>query len=380
MRTELFAFVRKELRQTFRDRRMAAMLVVAPLIQLVLLGYAVNLDVENIRTAVHDLDRTPASRELADRLLAEGTFLRNGDTEHPTRPLEQGEAQVVIVIPAGFAEHLQHGRSTQVQVLVDGTDPIRAQVAVNASSQYLQQLNTALARDRLVELAAQQGQQPAWPAIRVEPRIYYNPRLKSPIYMVPGVAALTLLVVTTIVTAMGIAREREMGTIEQLLITPIRPIVLLLGKILPFAMIGLVVAGLVLAVGTHLFSVPVRGSLGAILVGTILYLLSTLGAGVFISTIARTQQQAILGGFFFLLPAILLSGFMSPIENMPAWIQPITWINPVRYYVELLRAACSRALASQISGRRWWRCSPSAAASSASPRCASASRWCDPCA
>jgi ABC-2 type transport system permease protein len=156
--------------------------------------------------------------------------------------------------------------------------------------------------------------------------------------MVPGVASLVLLVVTTVVTAMGIAREREVGTIEQLLVTPIRPVVLLLGKTLPFALIGLVVAGLVLSVGTNLFDVPVRGSLAAIFVGTVLYLLSTLGAGVFISTVAQTQQQAILGSFFFLLPAILLSGFMTPIENMPAWIQPLTWINPVRYYVEILRA------------------------------------------
>jgi ABC-2 type transport system permease protein len=177
------------------------------------------------------------------------------------------------------------------------------------------------------------------PRLSVEPRIFYNPRMKSPIYMVPGVAAITLLVVTTIITAMGLAREKEMGTIEQLMITPMRPAVLLLGKTLPFALIGLIVGGLVIAIGTHLFAVPLRGSLLCIFLGMVLYLLSTLGTGVFISTVARNQQQAILAGFFFLMPAILLSGFMSPVENMPGWIQPLTWVNPVRYFVEILRAA-----------------------------------------
>jgi ABC-2 type transport system permease protein len=248
-------------------------------------------------------------------------------------------AQVVIEIPQGLEGDLKRGRSTEVQVLINGTDPIRAQVAMNTTLQYFQQQSQELALSRLRQSAAQQNQQATWPMLKMEPRILYNPQLKSSVYMVPGVAALTLLVVTTIVTAMGIAREREMGTIEQILITPLRPIVLLLGKIFPFALIGLVVAGLVLSVGTQLFSVPIRGSLLAIFLGTLLYLMSTLGTGVFISTIARTQQQAIMGGFFFLLPAILLSGFMSPVENMPAWIQPLTWINPVRYYVQILRAS-----------------------------------------
>jgi ABC-2 type transport system permease protein len=156
--------------------------------------------------------------------------------------------------------------------------------------------------------------------------------------MIPGVAAVVLLVVTTISTAMSIAKERELGTIEQLLVTPMQPATLLFGKILPFAGIGLVVAGVVLAVGTNLFRVPVRGPIHVLILGTAFYLLSTLGTGVLISTVAKTQQQAILGGFFFIMPAIYLSGFMSPVENMPAWIQPLTWINPVRYYVEILRS------------------------------------------
>lgn len=341
MRAELVAIMRKEFRQTFRDRRMAFILIVAPIMQLVLLGYAVDLEVDHIPTAIHDLDRSPTARALLDGLLADGTLqhTQNIFGTNPAQAIESGVAQVVIEIPQGLEGDLKRGRSTEVQVLINGTDPIRAQVAMNTTLQYFQQQSQELALSRLRQSAAQQNQQATWPMLKMEPRILYNPQLKSSVYMVPGVAALTLLVVTTIVTAMGIAREREMGTIEQILITPLRPIVLLLGKIFPFALIGLVVAGLVLSVGTQLFSVPIRGSLLAIFLGTLLYLMSTLGTGVFISTIARTQQQAIMGGFFFLLPAILLSGFMSPVENMPAWIQPLTWINPVRYYVQILRAS-----------------------------------------
>lgn len=188
-------------------------------------------------------------------------------------------------------------------------------------------------------MAFRSGRALRLPSVEIKVRTLYNPSLKSPIYMIPGVAAVVLLIVTTVVSAMGIARERELGTIEQLLVTPLRPTVLLLGKMLPFAGIGLVTAGMVLGVGTTIFHVPVRGSLVVVFVATLLYLMSTLGVGVFISTVARTQQQAILGGFFFILPAILLSGFMSPIENMPDWIRTLAAINPVRYYVEILRTS-----------------------------------------
>ena len=178
----------------------------------------------------------------------------------------------------------------------------------------------------------------ALPQIRLAPRILYNPRLKSAMYMVPGVAAMVLLVVTTIVTAMGIARERELGTMEQILVTPLRPWVLLLGKCLPFALIGLVEVWAILTVGSYLFDVPLRGSFVLITVATFFYLFTTLGAGILISTVSRSQQQAILGGFFFMMPAILLSGFMTPIENMPSWLRPLTLLDPVRYYLAILRA------------------------------------------
>ena len=338
MRIQLRAMIRKELRQTFRDRRMVAILMVAPVFQLTLLGYAVDLEVDQIPTAVCDHDRSPESRRLIQGLLADGTLVLARRCADPALPLDDGSASVVVVLPRGLDRDLREGRPAQVQVLVDGTDPLRAQVAESTAAQFFFREGIAVARQRLARASALQGRALSTPSIGLEPRLFYNPQMESPRYMVPGVAALVLLVVTTIVTAMGIAREREIGTIEQILITPMRPSVLLLGKIIPFGLIGLVVAGLVVAIGTHLFAVPVRGPLLVLLVGTVLYLLTTLGAGVFVSTIARTQQQAILGGIFFIMPAILLSGFATPIANMPSWLQPLTYLNPLRYYVTLLRS------------------------------------------
>jgi ABC-2 type transport system permease protein len=338
MRAQLVAVVKKELRQTVRDRRMLAMLLIAPVLQLTLLGFAVDLEVDDIETAIVDNDRTHASRDLIAGMVADPTLDVVLETADPGRPLATGEARVVVIVPPGLERALMHGRSAEVQVLVDGTNPIQAQAAIDATLRYVQKVSIDRSGERARMQAGLTGQVARFPAIEIEPRILYNPSMKSPVYMVPGVAAVVLLIVTTIVTAMGIARERELGTIEQLLVTPMPPTILLVGKVLPFAGIGLVTAGMVLGVGTNVFDVPVRGSLLVLLCGTLLYLMTTLGSGIFISTMARTQQQAILGGFFFMMPAILLSGFMSPIDNMPYWVKPLTWINPVRYFVEILRA------------------------------------------
>jgi ABC-2 type transport system permease protein len=175
------------------------------------------------------------------------------------------------------------------------------------------------------------------PTLSAEPRVLYNPGMRSTLFMVPGVSAMILLIITTIATSMGLAREREIGTLEQVMVTPIRPAELLLGKVLPFAIVGLFDVLLALVVGSWVFGVPIRGSIAILFLGTVIYLLSTVGLGLFVSTISRTQQQAIMVGFFVIMPAILLSGVMTPIANMPSWLQPLTWINPVRYFVEILR-------------------------------------------
>ncbi|MFO0723493.1 MAG: ABC transporter permease [Myxococcota bacterium] len=335
MRTALLAVIKKEVRQAFRDPRMAMVLMVAPVLQLTLLGFAVDLDVEHVATVVVDRDQTEESRSLIRGLFADGTLIRVADADEPEASIQTGLAKVVVVVPSGLARHLLAGTSAEIQILVDGSDPIVARTAVNVAELYFRSAGLRALRARLASAPVPMA---AAGTVQGKPRIFYNPRLKSTQYMVPGVAATVLLIVTTIVTAMGIARERELGTIEQLLVTPMQPSTLLLGKTLPFAIIGLVVAGLVISVGTNLFGVPIRGSLFALFLCTLAYLMCTLGMGIFISTIASNQQQAILGGFFFLMPAILLSGFMSPIEAMPAWIRAVTWINPVRHFVAILRA------------------------------------------
>jgi ABC-2 type transport system permease protein len=338
----LLAVMKKELRQAFRDRRMAALLLVVPVVQLILLGYAVDLEVDHVPTVICDLDRSQSSRDLASALVAEKTFSLVGEESDPERAsslLESGEAAVAIVIPPGYARDLDRRTPVAVQVLVDGTDPNRAQIAANWASQFMAARGVEASLQWLEQAAAAQGHMRPMPQIRMVPRILYNSRLKSSVYMVPGVAAMVLVVVTTIVTAMGIAREREIGTMEQILVTPLRPSVLLVGKCLPFALVGLIDVWAILVVGSYLFEVPLNGSPVLLTVATFLYLFSTLGVGIFISTVSRSQQQAILGGFFFIMPAILLSGFMTPIENMPEWLRPITFIDPVRYYLEILRAS-----------------------------------------
>ncbi len=342
----LMAVMIKELRQAFRDKRTAALLLVAPVIQLMVLGYAVDLDVDRIPTAVVDQDRSPASRELARGLTAGRAFQRVAelrDAERAQRMLVDGRAAVAVVLPAGLGRDLDHGRPVQVQVLVDGTDPNRARVAANGASQYFQTRARALALRRLERAAGLQGRSLSLPGVRLEPRVYYNPDLSSAKYMVPGVLAMILVVVTSIVTAMGLAREREAGTMEQLMVTPIRPGVLLTGKCLPFALLGLIDVAAVLVVGAELFDVPIRGSLLVVFAASVLYLMSALGAGIFVAAVTRSQQQAVLGVMFFVMPAVLLSGFMTPIENMPDWIRPLTWLNPMRYFVEIMRACLLKA-------------------------------------
>lgn len=334
----ILSVTKKELRQTFRDKRMVGVLFVAPVLQLTLLGFAVDMDVQNVPTVVVDQDRSPASRSLLEHMLADPTLKQVEVAQDPTEALAAGRVSISVVVPQGYGEDLMRGRTVQIQVLLDGTDSVRAQSALVSVQQFLQMESLRLSQDRLTLRAQSQGVMVRPATIGVMPRIYYNPSLKSPVYMVPGVAAVVLLVVTTVITAMSIAREKELGTIEQLLVTPMRPIALLIGKVLPFGMVGMIAAGMVVTVGTHVFSVPFRGSVVALVLGTALYLLSTLGTGVFISTIAANQQQAILGTFFFIMPATLLSGFMSPVENMPDWIQLLASVNPVRYYVQLLRA------------------------------------------
>jgi len=238
---------------------------------------------------------------------------------------------MALVLPREFSRKLGTEETARVQALVDGSDPSQAQSAMNALEQFV-----AMRAATMQPLAI-----PAAPAVALEPRFFFNPGLKSRLFMVPGTAAAVLVIVTSIVTAMGLTREREMGTMEQLLVTPMSSVTLMVGKTIPYAMFGLVDEMLILLAGNVLFDVPVRG-VGLVFLATAVYLVATLGIGLFIATLARTQQQALMGGFFFLLPAILLSGFLTSVDAMPWWIQPITWINPVKYFVDICRSVLLR--------------------------------------
>ena len=339
-RRQLAAVFRKEVRQTLRDRRVMFLLVAAPMIQTIIFGFAVDFDVDRVPAVVVDLDRSDESRLHARRLLADGTLRRAGERasiEEAERDLDAGRAAAVVVLPEGLAADLAARRPAEVQLLLDGTDPNRAGVAGGAASRYFGEVGEQLMRDRL-EAAGR----PAPAQAVITPRVAYNPRLKTAPYLVPGIAGTLLVIVTTLVTAMGLSREREMGTMEQVLVTPIKPLWLLIGKLLPFLVIGLFDVVLLVAVGTWVFEVPLRGNLLVGLAGVLLYVFSTLGVGLLISTVSQNQQQAFLGGFIFMMPAILLSGVMTPIRAMPDWLQYVTYLNPVRYFAEVMRGVLLR--------------------------------------
>lgn len=328
---QLRAIVRKEIAQIRTDTRMGPMLVAMPMMMLLLFGYAVNFEVDDVPTVIVDHDSSPTSREDLRRLLADGTldgvaFVDSDATA--MKMLDDGDAAAAIVIPNDYERDRLRRDPTIVQVMMDGSDPTRAGVAGAAASGYFAQAS--------MEAAAKHGERPG--GVSIVSRVFYNPRLVTAIYMIPGTAAMLLLTVTTTITAMGFAREKEMGTFEQVLVTPLPPSLLMIGKALPYVGIGLFDVTVALAIGAWVFGLPIRGDLLVILVATIAYLMSTLGVGLLISTVSKTQQQAFLAQFLFVMPAQLLSGNMSPIRSMPWWLQPITFVNPLRYYIAILRA------------------------------------------
>jgi ABC-2 type transport system permease protein len=331
--TQYLAVVRKEAFQTLRDRRVMFLLVAAPLIQTILFGFAVDFDVDRVPTVVADLDQSPSSREHARRLLADGTLLGAGSASsgaEADRLIDVDRAAAAVIVPPRFGADLAAGRPATVQVVIDGTNPTRATAAASAAGRYFGEVAQDLVRARLAEAGRS-----ALPEVKVIPRVLFNPSLKTAVYIVPGILAMLLVIVTTIVTAMGLSREREVGTLEQVL-------VLLLGKMTPFVVIGLFDVLLVLTAMTWIFHVPVRGPLAALALGTVFYLCSTLGVGLLISTMSSNQQQSFLGGFLFIIPAVLLSGIMTPIRSMPEWLQAGTWLNPLRFFAELVRGVLLR--------------------------------------
>ncbi|BAN35267.1 ABC transporter membrane protein [Sulfuricella denitrificans skB26] len=333
----IYRMLVKEFIQVLRDPRMKALIFVMPVVQLIMFGYAVTTDVDHIKTAVCDLDKSPQSRALIERFTASGYFTVVDNTDRPERLgelLDRGKAIVGIQINRGFADDLRSGRQAAIQTIVDGTDSNTGTVAMDYAQRITQEFSRA--RSTPIELA-QLAQSPQTNPIELRSRAWFNPDLKSRYYNVPGVIAVVVLLISLLLTAMAIVREREIGTMEQLMVTPIRPFELILGKTLPFVLISFIDVLVVTFIGINWFNVPIHGSLGLLLFGAGLYLMSTIGIGLFISTISQTQQQALMSSFFFYLPAVLLSGFMFPISNMPEPAQWLTYLNPLRYFLVIIR-------------------------------------------
>ncbi len=338
--------VRKELIQALREPRMRGMLILPPIIQLVIFGFAANLDVDQARLAWMDFDRTPQSREFLSRLSGSGRFqvVATPGNDHDMQGLmDHGDVDAVVKVMPGFARDTLRGKPGEVQVLVDGTNSNTAAIV----SSYASQSAAAFARETMQEQQREKliGRTSASggpvgariPRVTAQTRVWFNPDLKSRNYFVPGVVVNVILLVTLSLTSMAIVREKEIGTMEQLLVTPIRAGELMLGKCLPFVAIGLFDAALAVGVAIFLFHVPFRGSLLTLLFVSVLFLLTTLGSGLFISTVSRTQQQAMMSTFLFFQPAFMLSGFSFPIRNMPDGIRWMTYLNPVRYFLEIIR-------------------------------------------
>jgi ABC-2 type transport system permease protein len=325
--------MRKEFLELRQDPKLFGIVILAPILQLTMLGYAATTDVRNVPVVVVDADRSTESRELINRFEGSANFVVVG-SESSLRMvdeyLDEGRAWMALDIPADYSERVRSGRPATVQVVADGTDANSTNVALG----YASNLVAGYAR----ELAASQGRASATPLVRAEVRVWFNPGLESRDFMIPGILALLLLVVTTNLSSMAIVREKELGTLEQLNVTPIARWELILGKLLPYAVLGMVDVLLVVAVAVGWFEVPLRGSVLLLLAMCAVYLLTTLGLGLFVSTISATQQQAMITtSFFFLLPMVFLSGFIFPIENMPEAIQPFTYLIPLRYFLVILR-------------------------------------------
>jgi ABC-2 type transport system permease protein len=334
--------LRKELLQTMREPRMRVLVLVPPLIQLVVFGYAVSLDVNLAKLAWMDSDRSPASRELMREFTGSNRF---EIVAYPSRDdeaadwLDRGRAQAVVHVPAGFDTAIRRGATAQIQILVDGSNSNTASIVAGYAAQVAARFSSSIRVERLRELRAAQSEPytPAIPAIAPQPRVWFNPDLESRNYFVPGVLVNILMVVTVMLTSMGIVREKEIGTMEQLMVTPIRPIELMIGKALPFAGVGMLNLTLITIVARLVFHVPIEGSLLLLGFCAALFLMTALGAGLFVSTVSATQQQAMLSSFLFFMPAFMLSGFAFPVRNMPLPAQYLSRLNPLRYFLEIVR-------------------------------------------
>ena len=341
--------VKKEFIQTFRDPRMRILLFAPPLVQMLVFGYAATLDVRNVTLSVLDQDNTQESRELVARFSASRYFHLRQYVRRPSdlsAGLETGDVLAAMQINSGFAERLRNGQGANVQVLLDCSNSNTALVAVG----YIGQIGARFSRD--YQLAQMQRTAPQLasrvPQVDLEVRPWFNAGLESQWFFVPGVIGNVLLILVMMLTAFAVVREREIGTLEQIMVTPIRRWEFILGKTVPFFLVGCVDATLIALVGTLWFQVPFRGSLGVLATGLVMFILAGLGLGLFLSTVSANQQQAVIAAFFFNMPMITLSGFGTPVASMPPLLQKIALANPLLHVMVLLRAVYLRGVGFEV--------------------------------
>jgi ABC-2 type transport system permease protein len=330
--------IKKEFLQFKRDPKMFVIILVAPVIQLILLGYAANLDVDIVHTALLDNDKSETSREYVQKFEGSGYFkidyyVKNYDELQDK--IDKSKVILGIVIPNDFEKKINRRETAKVQAVFDGSDGNSASI----SAGYVQSITADFAKQIVAEFMDKTGKKikPAG-SLSAEVRVWYNPELKTRVFMVPAIVGLLLMVVTLILTSLAIVKEKEIGTLEQLIVTPIKPYQLIIGKLVPFAILGFISVIIIINAMSIIFDIAVRGSIVFLFFSTFVYILSTLGLGLFVSTISKTQQQAMmLAIFVIMLPMVYLSGFAFPIENMPKLIQYVTYLIPLRYFMTIIR-------------------------------------------
>lgn len=338
----------KEFIQVFRDKRTRFILIGPPIVQMLIFGYAATYEIRHVPTVVVDFDHSQESRELISRFTSSPYFnvQQLTDSRQLGDLIDRGNATVGLEIHAGFAQSLRKGQTAPLQVIVDATNSNTALIASGYISQIALGFAQDYQRDRIFRIAPQLLE--VMPTVELAPRPWYNPDLRSRWFFIPGIiGSLTLVLVITL-TAFGVVREREIGTLEQIMVTPIRPAEFILSKTLPFFLIGLFDVSLIAVVGSLWFQVPFRGHISVLLAGSVLFLLCMLGTGLLISTISATQQQAMVTAFFFIMPAVTFSGFGFPISTMPQWLQYMTYAIPLRYFLIVLRGTYLKGVGMNI--------------------------------
>ncbi len=336
----ILELVRKELIQTFRDKRMVGLIFVAPVIQLIMLGYAVTTDVKHIALGVWDNDRSFESREFVRKAVISGYFddagvvVNDAGMEHA---FKSGRCDLVLYFPPDYSRNIKRGEKAKLEIIADGSDSNLTNIAFSYMAQIANIENARLMKENVSKMKAARGGNIMIPQVSPEPRVMYNPEMKSANYMIPGEIGLILTLITILLTSMSITKEKESGTIEQIIVSPLRSYEVILGKTIPFALIGMMIVLLIITGGLLVFNIAIKGNIFTLLFSSFLFLLNTLGVGLFISTISKTQQQAMLSSVIFILPSIMISGFAFPVSNMPIEVQWISYLLPLRYFFTIIR-------------------------------------------